>query len=110
MARAVLSIRLPRSPHQIQSLIDEINNLLANVSRLFQDDLRNLEGHINVAQELLRKADEVRLVSEREKNKPQTAQDRHVLRQSPLVAAGGRASGRNVSRRKRLRERNQNVP
>ena len=89
MARAVLSIRLPRSPHQIQSLIDEINNLLANVSRLFQDDLRNLEGHINVAQELLRKADDVRLVFEREKNKTPNSAGPACPQTEPSSGRGG---------------------
>lgn len=63
LARAVLDIRLPRSPDQIQSMIDEINNLLSNISR-FQDDLKKLEEHTNITQELLRKAEEVKLVSE----------------------------------------------
>lgn len=63
MARAVLSIRLPRSPDQIQSMIDEINNLLSNVSR-FQDDLKKVEEHTNITQELLRNAEDVKLVSE----------------------------------------------
>lgn len=63
MARIVLSIRLPRSPDQIRSTIDEINNLLSNVSR-FQDDMKKLEEHTNITQELLKKAEEVKLVSE----------------------------------------------
>lgn len=63
MARAVLSIRLPRSPEQIHSMIDEINNLLSNASR-FQDDLKKLEEHSTITQELLRAAEDVRLASE----------------------------------------------
>lgn len=63
MARAVLSIRLPRSPDQIRAMIDEINNLLSNVSR-FLDDIKKLEEHTNITQELLKKAEEVKLVSE----------------------------------------------
>lgn len=63
MARAVLSIRLPRSPDQIRAMIDEINNLLSNVSR-FQDDIKKLEDHTNITQELLKKAEEVKLVFE----------------------------------------------
>lgn len=74
MARAVLSIRLPRSPDQIQSMIDEINNLLSNVSR-FQDDLKKVEEHTNITQELLRNAEDVKLVSEIKK----TAQGHDVL-------------------------------
>lgn len=63
MARAVLSIRLPRSPDQIRAMIDEINDLLSNVSR-FQDDIKKLEEHTNITQELLKKAEEVKLVFE----------------------------------------------
>lgn len=61
MARAVLSIRLPRSPDQIRSMIDEINNLLSNASR-FQDDLKELGKYTNITKELLRNAEEVKLV------------------------------------------------
>lgn len=67
MARAVLSIRLPRSPDQVRSMIDEINNLLSNASR-FQEELKKLEEHTNITQELLRKAEDVKLVSQTEKN------------------------------------------
>lgn len=63
VARAVLRIRMPRSPDQIGSMIEEINNLLSNVSR-FQDDMKKLEEHTNITQELLKKAEEVKLVSE----------------------------------------------
>lgn len=63
VARAVLRIRLPRSPDQIRSMIDEINNLLSNVSR-FQEDIKKLEEHSSITQELLKKAEEVKLVSE----------------------------------------------
>lgn len=63
VARAVLRIQLPRSPDQIRSMIDEIHNLLSNVSR-FQDDIKKLEEHTNITQELLKKAEEVKLVSE----------------------------------------------
>ncbi|XP_029687706.1 laminin subunit beta-4 isoform X3 [Takifugu rubripes] len=59
VARAVLRIRLPRSPDQIRSMIDEINNLLSNVSR-FQDDIKKLEEHTSITQELLKKAEEVK--------------------------------------------------
>lgn len=63
MARSVLSVRLPRSPDHVQSMIDEINNLLSNVSR-FQDDLKKLQEQTNITQELLRKAEDIKLVSE----------------------------------------------
>lgn len=60
-------------------MIDEINNLLANVSR-FQDDLKKLEKNTNITQELLRRAEDVKLVSEIKK----TAQGHDVLSSSAL--------------------------
>lgn len=96
LARAVLDIRLPRSPDQIQSMIDEINNLLSNVSR-FQDDLKKLEEHANITQELLRKAEEVKLVSKINTDR--------ALYWSLLVMPP-----RNVSHQKRFHEWNQNLP
>lgn len=66
MARAVLDIQLPRSPDQIRSMIDEINNLLSNATN-FQDNLKNLEEHANTAKDLLQKAQEVKSVSENKK-------------------------------------------
>ena len=62
MARAILAIRLPRSPDQIGSMINEINNLLSNASN-FPDDLKNLEQHAKTAKELLKEALEVKSVS-----------------------------------------------
>lgn len=63
MARAVLDIQLPRSPDQIQSMINDINNLQSNATN-FQDDLKNLEGHAKTARDLLQKARELKSVSE----------------------------------------------
>lgn len=60
-------------------MIDEINNLLANVSR-FQDDLNKLENTTKITQELLRRAEDVKLVSEVKK----TAQGHDVLPTSAL--------------------------
>lgn len=62
MARAVLDIQLPRSPDQIRSMINDINNMLSN-STNFQDDLKNLEEQAKVAQDLLQKARELKSVS-----------------------------------------------
>lgn len=62
MARAVLDIQLPRSPDQIRSMINDINNMLSN-SPNFQDDLKNLEEQAKVAQDLLQKARELKSVS-----------------------------------------------
>ena len=62
MARAVLDIKLPRSPHQIRSLINDINNLLFNTSS-HQDSLENLEDHARTAQDLLKDARELKSVS-----------------------------------------------
>ncbi|GLD71224.1 laminin subunit beta-4-like isoform X1 [Lates japonicus] len=59
MARAVLAIQLPRSPAKIQSMINDINNLLSNTTH-FQDDLKNLEEHAKTAQDLLQKAQELK--------------------------------------------------
>ncbi|XP_008292613.1 laminin subunit beta-4-like [Stegastes partitus] len=64
MAKAVLNIQLPRSPNQIQSMIDDINNLVINATK-FQDDLKNLENQAKTAQDLQQKAQELR---ERTKN------------------------------------------
>ncbi|XP_049929321.1 laminin subunit beta-4 [Epinephelus moara] len=64
MARAVLAIQLPRSPDQIQSMINDINNLLSKPTN-FQNDLKDLEEHAKTAQDLLQKAQEVK---ERAKN------------------------------------------
>lgn len=61
MARAVLAIQLPRSPTKIQSMINDINNLLSNTMH-FQNDLKNLEEHAKTAQDLLQKAQELKSV------------------------------------------------
>uniref|UniRef100_A0A4W6C4H5 Laminin subunit beta-1 n=1 Tax=Lates calcarifer TaxID=8187 RepID=A0A4W6C4H5_LATCA len=61
MARAVLAIQLPRSPAKIQSMINDINNLLSNTMH-FQNDLKNLEEHAKTAQDLLQKAQELKSV------------------------------------------------
>lgn len=66
MARVVLAIQLPRSPDQIRSMINDINNLLFNANN-FQDNLKNLEKHANTAQDLLQKAKEVKSVPENKK-------------------------------------------
>ncbi|XP_034090119.1 LOW QUALITY PROTEIN: laminin subunit beta-4-like, partial [Gymnodraco acuticeps] len=59
MARAVLDIKLPRSPYQTRSLINDINNLLFNTSSL-QDSLENLEDHARTAHDLLKDARELK--------------------------------------------------
>ncbi|XP_030280431.1 laminin subunit beta-4 [Sparus aurata] len=64
MARTVLDIQLPRSPDQIRSMINDINNLLSNASNS-QDNLSNLEEHAKTGQDLLQKAQELK---ERTKN------------------------------------------
>ncbi|XP_037624636.1 laminin subunit beta-4 [Sebastes umbrosus] len=64
MALAVLSIKLPGSPDQIRSMINDINNLLSNKPN-FQNDLENLEEHAKTAKDLLEKAQELK---ERTKN------------------------------------------
>lgn len=61
-------------------MIDEINSLLANVSR-FHDDLKKLEKNTNITQELLRRAEDVKLVSEIKKK---TALGHDVLPNSAL--------------------------
>lgn len=63
MARAVLAIQLPRSPDQIRSMIDDINNLLFTATN-FKDNLKNLEKHANTTKQLLQKAQEVKSVPE----------------------------------------------
>lgn len=63
MANAVLRIQLPRSPAEIQTMINEINNLLNGATK-FQEDLKKLQDEAKAAQELLQKATEVKLVSE----------------------------------------------
>ncbi|CAJ1055766.1 laminin subunit beta-4 [Xyrichtys novacula] len=64
LARAVLDIQLPKSPDQIQSMINMINKLLTNATN-FQDDLKNLEEQAKTAQDLLQEARDLR---ERAKN------------------------------------------
>lgn len=61
MANAVLRIQLPRSPAEVQSMINEINKLL---NTKFQEDLKKLQDEAKTAQELLQKATDVKLVSE----------------------------------------------
>lgn len=61
MAKAVLRIKLPA---EIHSVINNINNLINNPTRS-QDDTKKLGEE--VAQELLQKAEEVKLVSENTK-------------------------------------------
>ncbi|XP_074521304.1 laminin subunit beta-4 [Halichoeres trimaculatus] len=55
MARAVLDIQLPKSPEQIQSMIDDISKLLSNATNS-QDGLRSLQEQAEVAGDLLQKA------------------------------------------------------
>uniref|UniRef100_A0A672YMI7 Laminin subunit beta-1 n=1 Tax=Sphaeramia orbicularis TaxID=375764 RepID=A0A672YMI7_9TELE len=55
IARAVLKIELPRSPDQIQSMIRDINNLLANAVN-YQKDLKSLQDQARRAQDLLKEA------------------------------------------------------
>ncbi|KAM7397366.1 hypothetical protein PAMP_020344 [Pampus punctatissimus] len=59
MARAVLDIQLPRSPDEIRSMINDINNLLSNATN-FPNDLKNLEEQAKTAQDLLQKARELK--------------------------------------------------
>nr|XP_046250599.1 laminin subunit beta-4 [Scatophagus argus] len=64
VAQAVLKIQLPLSPGQIQSMINDINNLLSNATS-FQGNLENLKEQAKITQELLKKAQELK---ERSKN------------------------------------------
>ncbi|KAM7415417.1 hypothetical protein PAMA_019983 [Pampus argenteus] len=59
MARAVLDIQLPRSPDEIRSMINDINNLLSNATN-FQKDLKTLEEQAKTTQDLLQKARELK--------------------------------------------------
>lgn len=63
MARAVLDIQLPRSPDEIRSMINNINDLLSNATN-FQEDMKKLEQQAKTAQDLLQKALDLKLVSE----------------------------------------------
>ncbi|XP_040894125.1 laminin subunit beta-4 [Toxotes jaculatrix] len=58
-ARAVLSIQLPRSPAQIQSMISDIRDLLSNAT-LLQGDLNSLQEQARTARDLLQKAQELK--------------------------------------------------
>ncbi|KAM4733907.1 laminin subunit beta-4 isoform 2-T2 [Anableps anableps] len=59
MANAVLSIQLPQSPAEIQSMINNINNLLNGATKI-QEDLKKLQDDAKTVQELLQKATEIR--------------------------------------------------
>lgn len=63
VARAVLAIKLPRTPDQIRSMINAINNLLSNITNS-QDNLKKLQERAKIAQDLLQKAQELKSVSE----------------------------------------------
>ncbi|KAM6937856.1 laminin subunit beta-4 [Xenentodon cancila] len=63
IVKAVLSIQLPLSPDEIQSMIHDINNLLSN-STTFQDDPSDLEDQANSVQELLQKAQVLKMHTE----------------------------------------------
>lgn len=65
-AQAVLDIQLPRSPDEIRSMINNINNLLSNATN-FQEDLEKLEENTKTVQDLLQKAREAKLVTENTK-------------------------------------------
>lgn len=62
MTQAVLNSQLPRSPDQIQSMINDIYNLLPNATNLL-DDKKNLEVHTKTTQDLLQKAQELKSAS-----------------------------------------------
>ncbi|XP_072241454.1 laminin subunit beta-4 [Leuresthes tenuis] len=59
MVKAVLSIQLPRSPDEIQSMINDIRNLFSNATK-FPDNLKDVEKDAEGAQELLQKSRELR--------------------------------------------------
>lgn len=59
MAHAVLSMQLPKTPHQIRAMINDITSLLLNASTLHRD-LRGLEEKAKTAQELQKKAQELK--------------------------------------------------
>ncbi|XP_041795045.1 laminin subunit beta-4 isoform X2 [Chelmon rostratus] len=59
VARAVLAIKLPRTPDQIRSMINAINNLLSNITNS-QDNLKKLQERAKIAQDLLQKAQELK--------------------------------------------------
>lgn len=61
MARAVLSIQLPRTPDQIRAMIQEINNLLSSATD-FQKDLMDLEEQAKTAQDLQQEAQDLEYV------------------------------------------------
>lgn len=65
LAQDVLNIQLPQSPDQIQSMINEINDLLLNATQ-FKDDLMNLEQDAKIAEDLLQEAEKLKSVSETE--------------------------------------------
>ncbi|XP_062418892.1 laminin subunit beta-4 isoform X2 [Pungitius pungitius] len=56
MAKAVLDMQLPKSPDQIRSMINDINNLLSNATT----SPKNLDNHTKDAQTLVYKAQEVK--------------------------------------------------
>ncbi|XP_034542548.1 laminin subunit beta-4 [Notolabrus celidotus] len=59
IARAVLNIQLPRSPDQIQSMINDINKLLNNATSI-QGDLKSLQDQAETAEDLLQKATDLK--------------------------------------------------
>lgn len=63
MARAVLDIQLPRSPAEIRTMIQNINDMLSRATN-FQQDTEKLAQQAKAAQDLLQKAQEIKLVSE----------------------------------------------
>lgn len=67
MARAVLDIQLPKSPDQIRSMINEINNLMSNATN-FSASLKKLEEHANTTRDLLQRAQDAKSVSENKKH------------------------------------------
>lgn len=62
VTQAVLNSQLQRSPDQIQSMINDIYNLLFNATNV-QHDMKNLEPHTKTAQDLLQKAQELKSAS-----------------------------------------------
>ncbi|KAL2093324.1 hypothetical protein ACEWY4_010636 [Coilia grayii] len=59
VARAVLAIQLPASPDEIQTMIQNIHDLLANFTN-FQEDLEGLKEKAKTAEELLEQAKDIK--------------------------------------------------
>lgn len=62
LVKAVLAIQLPGSPDDIRSMIRNIRGVLTNFIE-FKEDLKKLKDQAKTAQDLLEKAQDIRLAS-----------------------------------------------